>query len=496
MYLTNMLFDKIKSLSQQSLIYGLGYVLSRFLAFLLLPFYSHLMPPEEYGALVLVYMFIAVMQIIYIGGLDIAFLRFYVAEPDETKKRILSNCFLATGAIALLLTLYFYNFPASVISIMFDSPPVKASLWVRIASGILLLDTLSVIPLFRLRGEKKATLFAVIKLSNVVINIAGNIVLVGMFHMGLTGALYANLISAAAQLLILLPFLLPYLALKIRLSTLKELWRFGLPNVPAMLFLYIIEFSDRKIIELTCINGLEEAGLYSAGYKMGMFMAIITTAFRFAWQPFFLSEAKNEGAEKTFARIFTYFFLATGFLFMLFVMFAADLLMMKLPLIKIAILDPGYWQGMAVFPVILLAHFFDGLYANFTVGIYIKKKTKLIPVIIGAGAVFNLSANILVIPRFGMMGAAWTTLGSFILMAWLLYTLINRHYPIPYEWGRILKFSIIWAIVMAIYFAFTPYIWVRFLLILIVPIMLYFANFFNQSEINRLKSTLKLAKDI
>ena len=494
MYLTTVLFDKIKSLSRQSLIYGIGYVMSRFLAFLLLPFYSHLMPPEEYGALVLVYMFIAVMQIIYIGGLDIAFLRFYVAEVDDTKKRILSNCFLATGAIALVLTLFFFNFPSSVTSILFDSPPDMASFWVRIASGILLLDTLSVIPLFRLRAENKATHFAVVKLSNVVINIAGNIVLVGMFHMGLTGALYANLISAAAQLLILLPVLIPYLALNLKLSTLRELWRFGLPNVPAMLFFYIIEFSDRKIIELT--RGLEEAGLYSAGYKMGMFMAIFTTAFRFAWQPFFLSEAKNEGAEKTFARVFTYFFLTAGFLFMFLVMFAADLLMMELPLIKIAILDPGYWQGMTVFPIILLAHFFDGLYANFTVGIYIKKKTKLIPLIIGAGAIFNLGANIVVIPRFGMMGAAWTTLGSFILMAWLLYTLIKRHYPIPYEWGRIMKFVIIWALVMALYFAFSPVIWLRFLLILIVPIMLYFAKFFNQSEIDRLKSTLKITKNI
>ena len=487
-----MLFNKIKSLSRQSLVYGVGYVLSRFLAFLLLPFYSHTIPPGEYGELVLVYIFIAVMQIIYIGGFDIAFLRYYVAEPAETKKRILSNSFYASGGLALILTLLFLAYPEWVISLLFTSPSEQASSWIRIASLILFLDTLSIIPMFRLRGENKATLFAIIKLANVMINITGNIVLVGVYKMGLTGALYANLISALCQLLILTPTFIRYLVKSFKPSILLELWRFGLPNVPAMIFLYVIEFSDRKIIEMTREFGLQEAGLYSAGYKMGMFMAIITSAFRFAWQPFFLAEAKNEGAEQTFARIFTYFFAVAGFLFMIFVMFAADLLMVKIPFVGISILESRYWEGMTVFPIILLAHFFDGLYANFTVGIYIKRKTKLIPIVIGAGALFNLAANIVVIPVYGMMGAAWTTLGSFIIMAFLLHLLIQPHYPIPYEWNRVLKFAVAGGLAMALYFIFQPGWGWRFLLLLLVPLMLYILRFFNKSELTRIKSILHL----
>ncbi|MBC8203931.1 MAG: polysaccharide biosynthesis C-terminal domain-containing protein [FCB group bacterium] len=248
----------------------------------------------------------------------------------------------------------------------------------------------------------------------------------------------------------------------------------------------MIEFSDRKLLEV--YRGLEEAGLYSAGYKMGMFMAILTTAFRFAWQPFFLSEAKNPEAKQLFARIFTYFFLTAGFLFMLFMFYAPDILEWKLPLWNISILDPRYWPGMAVFPIILLAHLFDGIYSNFTVGVYLKNKTKVVPLIIGMGAVFNLGANFIVIPVHGMMGAAWTTLGAFIIMAVSLQLYIRRIYYIPYEWSRIFKLGLIIMVLSALYFFYPKFILWRLMLTVLFPILLLITGFFGKTELIRLKN--------
>lgn len=488
-----MLFDKIISLSRQSLIYGAGHVLTRFISFLLLPFYSHHIPPDEYGALVLIYIFIAVMQVVYIAGLDIAFLKYYVAESAQRKKRIFSNSFFAMVGIALALTLFLFSFPHLITSLIFhQTPPQGCLALIRIACGILFFDTLMVIPFLRLRGDNKPTHFTILKLVHVVINITLNIVLVAFLHRGIAGALYANLAASAFTLVLLVPVVYPVLSLQFSFKVLKDLWRFGLPNVPALFFLYVIEFSDRKIIE--AFHGLEEAGLYSAGYKMGMFMAIITVAFRFAWQPFFLAEAKNKGAEKTFARVFTYFFATAGMLFMIVVMFAGDFVMMKLPISGITILEKTYWTGMAVFPIICLAHFFDGLYANFTVGIYIKKKTHMVPLINGAGAVFNLGANLLVIPKYGMMGAAWTTLGSFMLMAGLLYIYINRHYPVPYEWGRVLKITLALGIFCGLYFLHPGGIIWRFALLIATPLLMAATGFFRREELQRMKMILRLTK--
>lgn len=482
------MFEKIKSLSKQSLIYGLGYVLSRFLPFLLLPFYSHFMPPGDYGALNFIYMYIAVMQVLYIGGLDIAFLRHYVGEEKEIQKQIFSTSFLTMGGGCLFLTGIFYIFPSMVSDILFKEKLADADKWVRIAAGVLLVDTISTVPLFRLRGDQRPLYFSVVKVTNSLLNVGANILLVGMWKLGPAGALYANLFSSAVQFLMLLPVVWDILKMELKWATLKELWKFGLPNVPAMLLLYVIEFSGRKILELE--TGLREAGLYSAGYKMGMFMAIVTNAYRFAWQPFFLAEAKNKDAEQTFARIFTYFFAAASLLFLIFVMFAGDLIMSRLPIVNIYILDKEYWPGMAVFPLILLAHFFDGLYANFSVGVYLKKKTKLIPLIMGITAGYNIIANIIVIPRFGMMGAAWVALTSFMLMAAAQYKLIHKHYPVPYEWGRVVKLAVSAGIAAGAYFMYPGPIWWRIILLSILPGMLWALKFFTESEKQRIRKVI------
>ena len=486
------MFHKIINLSKQSFIYGFGYILSRFLPFLLLPFYSHFMPPGDYGALVFVYMYIAVMQVVYIGGLDIAFLRFYVAEDLTKQKRVYSTAFLTMSSLCLGLTLIFYFFPQSVSSVLFEESLPEEDLWIRIASMVLFIDTISTIPLFRLRADQRPTYFSVVKVLNSLFFVGANILFVGYLQMGPTGALYANLVSSAIQFIMLIPVTWDILQFEIDRKTLRELWKFGLPNVPALLLLYVIEFSGRKILEIT--RGLEEAGLYSAGYKMGMFMAIVTNAYRFAWQPFFLAEAKNKDAEITFARIFTYFFSTAGILFLIFVMFAADFVMSKIPFTDVYILESEYWAGMAVFPIILLAHFFDGLYANFSVGVYIKKKTKLIPIIMGITAVFNLIANLLIVPKFGMMGAAWVALASFALMAVVQYSLIHKHYPVPYEWGRVIKFTVPCIIVYALYYLHPGgYIW-RMGLIAAIPLVLIPMKFFTQSEIERAKMAFRRRK--
>ena len=487
-----MLFDKILKLSKQSLIYGFGFVLSRFLGFLIMPFYTHVLSPEEYGAYALLYIFIAILQIIYIGGMDIAFLKFYVAEEKEKQRTVYSNSFLAMTGIGLIMTAFFLFFPEAGSILIFKSPPAEANIWVRISCGIVFLETLAIIPMLRLRGDQRPVYFTVVRLISVLFYVGANILLVAVLKLGLNGALYANLISSGCTVMLLIPVSFSILRFSVKISVLKELWQFGLPNLPAMLFFSVIEYSGRKILEMT--TTMHEVGLYSAGYKLGMFMSLITAAFRFAWQPFFLSEAKNEGAETTFARVFTYFFAIGGTLYMILVMFATEIVKLKIPFIDKAIIAPEFWGGLAVFPIILLAHFFEGLYTNFTVGIYVKKKTKLVPLIVGTGAVFNLGMNLITIPRWGMMGAAWTTLASFILMASMLYFMIKKYYPVPYEWGRVFRFAVVAGIILgAFYYHPGGAIW-RLGLMCIFPVLLYFSGYFTKTEIIRFKHFLRLVK--
>jgi len=243
-----------------------------------------------------------------------------------------------------------------------------------------------------------------------------------------------------------------------------------------------IELANRKILEI--MMGLSVVGIFSAGYKLGLFMAVVTMGFRFAWQPFFLSIADQPEAKQTFSRVFTYYLLVTGTLFLLLDFTIRPLMTMPLPGVGVLI-DPGYWEGLKVFPVILLAHICNGAYANFMVGVYLKKKTILMPIVTGAAAAINIIGNILLIPIFGMMAAAWMTLISYFSLALFLYVLIRKHYPVQYEWRRIAVLVTCGAIT---YFISTLPIFqtVWLLKLLLIPaffILLFWMNFFLPEEI-------------
>ncbi|MFH1010071.1 MAG: oligosaccharide flippase family protein [bacterium] len=441
------MFKELKSLSQESAVYGVGHILTRFVTFLLLPYYSYQLAPAEYGEVTLYYLFIAVTQTFYFYGLDIAFLRYYTMQKDESLRREIFGTTLVTSFVSSFGLMALAMIAAPEISSWLIREPVHPDIaprMIRVCAAILFFDTLSTFPFIMLRGTHRPFRFATIKLINVIINIALNILFIGVWHWSVAGVLWANFWASLITLGIQLPGILRHAKLSFNRQSLREMLAFGLPNIPTYLFVMAIELADRKILE--ALRGLEEAGLYSAGYKLGMFMAVVVGAFRFAWQPFFLSHAEEKQAPELFARVLTYFILLCGFLFLGLSLLVPPLITTNLPIIGGAIIEQRYWAGLGVFPLILLAHIFDGIYANLMVGVYIKKKMTLLPWVTGVAAGINIAGNFLLIPRYGMWAAAWLTVVAFAVEAFLLWFLIRRSYPLPYQWGRLLHISLVIAV--------------------------------------------------
>jgi O-antigen/teichoic acid export membrane protein len=298
--------------------------------------------------------------------------------------------------------------------------------------------------------------------------------------MDIEGIFLANLIASAFTVTTCLPVFKRWLRLSFSRPVLSELMGFGLPYGPSGLAYIVMDQISRFFIA-RMINDAA-AGVFSACYKLGMFMALIVAAFRFAWHPFFLSTLKQKDAPQVFGRVLTYFLAVTGFFFLIVSVFLREIVHFRIG--SFQLLDPAYEGGIGIVPIVLLCYVLYGVYANFVVGIYLKKRTALLSIFTGSGMLVTLAANWLFIPRFGITGSAWATFLGYVTMAAGLYIANQRLYPIPYEFKRILKLILVIGAVFAVgYFPGREWsVFLRLGWILLAFPLLVVVRFFQRGE--------------
>lgn len=477
----------VKKLFQHSAVYGMGHILSRLITFLLIPLYTNTFAREELGVYTLVFSYIAILTIIYSYGMDTAFFRFYILDDSpQGRNRIFSTAFLTIIITSILFSLSIYLFRAPIAADLFGADiqqlGVNLPLMIGLSAGILLFDSLVLMPFLILRAEEKPLPFILLKLLNVVINFACNIVLLVWMKKGVEGIFIANLISSALTFLLMLPIALGHFKFAFHWPTFKELFAFGIPYLPSTLSVSLMDTIDKIILER--LDSVSVVGLYGPNAKLGMFMALFITAFRFAWHPFFLSTSKQENAKAVFTKVFTYVLLACSFVFLFFSLFIDDIVRLRIG--HFSLLGEEFWEGTVVVPIIFLAYIFYAAYLNFIIGIYLEKKTKYLPFITGAGILGNVIGLYALIPMFGYVGAAWARVFAYIIMATALYFVGQKLYPMRYEWGRLAKMA---AVVALLFFVgrsgqFMPSILLKTLLFLAYPLILWLARFFEKSELS------------
>jgi O-antigen/teichoic acid export membrane protein len=291
-------------------------------------------------------------------------------------------------------------------------------------------------------------------------------------------------------LIICLPTIFSRLKLKFDKAIIIACLAFGLPNLPNSLFVQVIELADRKILAL--LRSTTEVGVYSAGYKLGMFLSIVAMGFRYAWQPFFLQISDRSDAQEVYARVFTYYMALTFWLYLLLTAFVEPIATWDFPVVGYLI-APGYWSGLKIFPVVLLAQVFNGAFAVFMVGMYLKKKMYVLPFITGVAALINVAINIAFVPQHGMWASAWATVAAYAAMTILLYFYINRRYPIQWEWNRIFHLLLTGALIYAASAVGKQYgmNWISYISCLLYPFILVITGLASTSELAHLKNWKK-----
>lgn len=436
-----------KQLANQTAIYGLSSIVGRLLNYLLVPLYTRLLIPAEYGVVTHFYAFLTFLVVLYAYGMETAYFRF-TKQHEDSKKVFHTAQFsltISSTFFSLLLVLF-----APSISSWLGYP--NKEIYTYLFASILWFDTLIAIPFAWLRKSNKAIRFASLRLINICVNIGLNlfflVVLPGWENSsGLTQKIYSTLylsghevlyifISNAIASFITLIFLFRKIRINVNfidLRLLKSMFRYAIPLLIAGMAGMINETLDR-IILIPLINDPQVAshqlGIYGACYKLSIIMTLFIQTYRYASEPFFLSREKENNRE-ILAQALKYFTIVCSIIFLVVVCY--------LDFIKYFI-GEKFWEGLHIVPILLIANICLGIFINLSMWYKLSSETYYGAYFAIIGACITIVFNILLVPTMGYTGAAWATLICYASMMILSFYHGQRKYYVPYQTKTIIAY--------------------------------------------------------
>jgi O-antigen/teichoic acid export membrane protein len=467
--------QELKRLGRHSAVYGLGGLVSRILATLLLPLYTHYLPPGSYGRVEIVTAATAVLAILLQLGISSAFFRFYFdAKEDAERLVVIRTSFWFTMAMSTLGLVLGVVFAAPIghwLGLGHDPSLVRAGavgLWAQT-------NYQQLTALFRV--EERSVQYAIASVANVLITVAAMVLFVAYFHWGAVGLVVGNFTGTLVVYAVLLGYRYEQLGAQFDTGLLRKMQHFGMPLVPSALALWTINFVDREFV--SWYKGNAEVGVYSAAVKIASLITFVMVAFRTAWPAFAYSIEDDREAKRTYSFVLTYLLALTSW--------AALALGALAPWWVRLLTDPRYQRAEK--GVALLA-FAGAVYAGYVVlaiGSGRARKTQWNWAVTGVGAAVNVGLNFWLVPRFGMVGAAVSTAVAYVVL-FIGMTLYAQHvYPVRYQWRRVVTCVAVGAgLTVAARAAHLP-LAPSALLVLAYPLVLGALGFYLPAERQRLR---------
>jgi O-antigen/teichoic acid export membrane protein len=471
-----------KKFAGQTAIYGVSTIAGRVLSFFLTPLYTNVKAyaPGAYGVLTTMFSYVSILNAVMAFGMETTFFRYLNKYPDN-KQRVYNNAFasiLAITILFLLVTLPFIGHIASFIDVSQSATNTNASHPIKVGTShtdfviyieyflaILVIDAWCVIPFAKIRAEGKPGRYGAIKLINIFIFIALNLIFIlglpywishhlsgwqwinSWYVHGWVGYVFlSNLIASVLTFLLLFPELI-----KIRFDfdkkMLLDMYAYSWPILIANLSYIINENLDKLLLgKLLPSNiSLHDVGIYGACAKISLFLSIFIQAFRLGAEPFFFSHAKNKNATHTYARIMDYFVITVCIIFVG--------LIANIEILKYFIPNKNYWVGLPVVPPLVFGYVSLGIYMNLSVWYKLSDQTKYGLYISGVGAILTIVLNVIFIPKYSYMASAWISLIAYATMMVLSYVWGQKNYPIPYNLKKNLAYII--SSVVIVYLSFS-----------------------------------------
>lgn len=417
---------QITRLAQHSAIYGLGGLVSRFVALLLLPLYTRYLTPADYGAVETLVALAAILATILRLGIASAFFRFYFDSTDPAHRlRVVRTSFWFTMTMATLGLVVGLALAGQISEWLFDTND-RATL-VRMAFVLLWaqMNFEQMTALFRV--EERAVAFTAATLANLVITVTATIVFVVVLDWGATGVIAGNFTGTLAVYAALLVYRHEQLGLTLDRPLLRRMNRFGLPLVPSMLALWMLNFGDRFFI--LKLSDASEVGVYSIGSRIASAMVLLLTAFRAAWPAFAFSIEDDERARRAYSYVLTYLLFVASW--------AALALGLLAPWIVEWLTTPAFYDASDVVALLAFGAVAFGGFIVVSIGLGRTKRTQFNWVVTGSAAIVSVTLNLLLIPRHGIVGAGIANLCAFTVMFLGITWWSQRVFWVPYQWRRV-----------------------------------------------------------
>ena len=462
---------QLRKLAGQTAVYGISSILGKTINFLLLPIYTAYLDKEALGSFTAIYAFIAFFNVVFTYGMETTYFRYATGKglsPEKVFAQIQS--LLITSSLTLGALIYFSADPLAG----FLGYEGREHLF-RWVAWILAIDAVLALPYAKLRKENKALSFALAKLGNIFLNVGLNVFFIVIcFHVwrgdvlpgvkpliasfyneswGVDYILLANLLANALMIPLLFK-LSGKFKFGIDWSFIAPMWHYALPLLFMGLAGVTNEVFSRGLFEYMLpegfyegLNSRQAGGVFGANFKLAIFMNLVIQAFKYAAEPFFFNQSTEKNSPELFARVMHAFVI---FCSLLMIVLSVNLNILGALFLR----AEGYADGLYIVPVLLFGYLLLGIYFNLSIWFKLTDKTKYSLYITLLGAAVTVLVIFTMVPLYGYLGAALSTLACYSVMTVVCYFLGQKYFPIPYQTGKGLFY-----LMLAFVLSYTGFYW-------------------------------------
>jgi O-antigen/teichoic acid export membrane protein len=477
------MLNKLKYFVKQSAIYGIGNLSAKASGIILLPLYTTFLSLGEFGVLGIIDVTILILvEFINLGQGQALVMLNNSDEYTREDKSVFFTILTSSTLICIIFIIIGEIFLPYISNIFSD--PTKYYVYLRLSIYIIAARVINNIFLNKLRADEKSSAYTFFSILKLALTLLLTIYFVAYVKLKITGILYSYLISEVTVDIILLIILLKKLVPKFEKKIMYASITFGIPLIFGSLAMMLLNVSDRYIIKYFTYN--EMVGLYDLGYRFaGILNNFFIMPFTLTLMPQAYKIYKKEGDKRYYSKLMTY--LTFGLVWL-----GLGLSMFSKEIIKIFALNPSFWSAYKIVPIVTAAYIFFGMRIVASLGMFLTKKTKYVAITTIFAAAINISLNILLIPKFGMITAAYTTLIAFFILYISSYYYSNKCYKIPFENSKIFKVFLLGVIfyfissfvnegILAIRLS------VKLFLLIIFPMSLLLVKFYEPVELEKIR---------